>query len=203
MSDAPFAGIREIFEECDRLEAQGKDIVHLEIGRPDFDTPSPIKQGAIDALERGDVHYTSNYGIRPLRDELAAKLESENGVKYDPGTEIVVTCGATEAVFVTLLSLVEAGDEVLIPNPCWTYPAGIQLAGADAKSYELNPDGGFQPNIDSLQKSVSSRTKLLIVNSPNNPTGGVLDRSRAEELRDFAVDNDLLVLSDEIYEKIL
>ncbi|WP_152419178.1 pyridoxal phosphate-dependent aminotransferase [Natrinema gari] len=203
MANVPFSGIREIFEECDRLEDQGTDIVHLEIGRPDFDTPSPIKQGAIDALDRGDVHYTSNYGIQPLREELATKLEEENDIRYDPDDEIVVTCGATEAVFVTLLGIVEAGDEVLVPDPSWTYSAGIQLAGAEPVTYELDPQTGFQPDIDSLREAVSPETKLLIVNSPNNPTGGVLDEAHATEIRDFAVDNNLLVLSDEIYEKIL
>ncbi|MGB9954733.1 pyridoxal phosphate-dependent aminotransferase (plasmid) [Haloarcula marismortui] len=203
MEHVPFSGIREIFEECDRLEAQGKDIAHLEIGRPDFDTPEPIKQGALDALDRGDVHYTSNYGIQPLRDKIATKLEQENGLAYDPTDEIVVTNGATEAVFVTLMGLVEAGDQVLVPDPSWTYPAAIELAGAETVPYDLNPETGFQPDIESLRAAVSSDTKLLIVNSPNNPTGGVLDESRAEEIRDFAVENDLLVLSDEIYEKIL
>ncbi len=203
MANVPFSGIREVFEECDRLEDQGQDIVHLEIGRPDFDTPSPIKQGAIDALDRGDVHYTSNYGIQPLRDRLATKLAEENGVRYDADDEIVVTCGATEAVFVTLMGLVGAGDEVLVPDPSWTYPAGVRLAGAEPVAYELDPATGFQPDLDSLREAASPRSKLLIVNSPNNPTGGVLDESGAKAIRDFAVDNDLLVMSDEIYEKIL
>jgi len=203
MTNVPFSGIREIFEECDRLEAMGKNIVHLEIGRPDFDTPDPIKQGAIDALERGDVHYTSNYGIQPLREELAAKLEHENNVSYDPDGEIVVTCGATEAIFVTIMGLVGEGDEVLVPDPSWTYPATIELAGADPVVYDLDSVMGFQPDIGSLRDAVSRETKLLIVNSPNNPTGGVLDPDRAEEIREFAIEHDLLVLSDEIYEKIL
>ncbi|PHQ38972.1 aspartate aminotransferase [Halorubrum persicum] len=203
MANVPFSGIREVFEECDRLEAQGQNIVHLEIGRPDFDTPSPIKQGAIEALDRGDVHYTSNYGILPLREKLATKLEEENGIRYNPDDEIVVTCGATEAVFVTLMGLIGTGDEVLLPDPSWTYPAGVRLAGGEPTTYELDPATGFQPDIDSLRKAVSAQTKLLIVNSPNNPTGGVLSEQRAKALRDFAVDNDLIVLSDEIYEKIL
>lgn len=202
MANVPFSGIREVFEECDQLEAAGRDIVHLEIGRPDFDTPAPIKRGAIDALDQGKVHYTSNYGIQPLRNALARKLEQSNGVRYDPDDEIVVTCGATEAVFVTLLSLVESGDEVLTPNPCWTYPAAVRLAGGSPIAYDLDPETGFQPDIESLRAAVSPATKLLVVNSPNNPTGGVLDAERARALGEFAVEHDLLVLSDEIYEKI-
>lgn len=203
MSNIPFSGIREIFEECDRLEAEGTDVVHLEIGRPDFDTPDPIKQGAVKALDDGAVHYTSNYGIRPLREKLATKLDRENDVRYDADGEIVVTCGATEAVLVTLLGLVGQGDEVLRPDPSWTYPAMIRLVGAEPVAYDLDPDVGFQPDLESLRAAVSSESKLLIVNSPNNPTGGVLDDERANAIRDFAIEHDLYVLSDEIYEKIV
>lgn len=105
----PFSGIREVFEECQRLEAEGQDVVHLEIGRLDFDTPEPIKEAAIDAITGGEVHYTSNYCIQPLRERIAAKFEGENGIGYNPDDEIIVTTGATEAVFVTVLSLVDRG----------------------------------------------------------------------------------------------
>jgi aspartate/methionine/tyrosine aminotransferase len=203
MESVPFSGIREIFEECDRLEADGEDVVHLEIGRPDFDTPEPIKEATARALENGEVHYTSNYGIEPLRRTIAAKFESENDVSYDPDGEIVVTAGATEAIFVAILGLIDEGDEVLLPDPRWTYGAHVELAGGTPVSYDLDPDDGFQPDLDSLAANVSPQTKLLVVNSPQNPTGSVLSRERAEALRDFAVDHDLVVISDEIYEKIL
>lgn len=199
----PFSGIREIFEECGRLEAKGDDVVHLEIGRPDFDTPQPIKDAAIDAIETGHVHYTSNYGIAPLRRALSEKLAEENGIDYDPGDEIVVTAGASEAVFVTIMALADRGDEVLIPDPCWTYPPSIHAAGATPVGYELDPDTGFQPDLDSIEDAVTDATELLVVNSPHNPTGGALDRERAEGIADIAIDHDLTVVSDEIYEKIL
>lgn len=202
MENVPFSGIREIFEECNKLERDGTDVVHLEIGRPDFDTPQPIKDAAKDAIDNGHVHYTSNYGISPLRDGIAAKLRSENGITYDP-KEIIVTAGATEAVFVTFLAFADRGDEVLIPDPAWTYASGVQLGNATPVPYQLDAESGFQPDIESLEDAVSPKTQLLVVNSPQNPTGGVLDRDRAEAIRDFAVDNDLIVLSDEIYEKIL
>ncbi|WP_254861560.1 pyridoxal phosphate-dependent aminotransferase [Halovivax gelatinilyticus] len=202
MDTVPFSGIREIFEECDRLEADGVDVVHLEIGRPDFDTPEPIKRAATEALEAGHVHYTSNYGIVPLRETIAEKFATENDVSYDPNGEIVVTAGATEAIFVSILALVDDGDEVLLPDPAWTYAAHVELAGGTPVAYDLDPDDEFQPDVDALADAVTDRTKLLIVNSPQNPTGSVLRRERAEAIRDVAVEHDLLVLSDEIYEHI-
>ncbi|WP_255171727.1 pyridoxal phosphate-dependent aminotransferase [Natrononativus amylolyticus] len=203
MDRIPFSGIREIFEECDRLEAAGNDIVHLEIGRPDFDTPDPIKDAAKDAMDAGHVHYTSNYGIQELREAVASTFARDNDLEYDPNGEVVVTTGATEAVFVTIMGLVDSGDEVLIPDPSWTYGAHVKLAGGEPVQYRLDPDDGFQPDIESVADAITDRTKLLIVNSPHNPTGSVLSHERAQALRDLAVDNDLLVLSDEIYEKIV
>lgn len=203
MTSVPFSGIRKIFEECDRLEADGEDVVHLEIGRPDFDTPKPIKEATATALENGEVHYTSNYGIAPLRETIAAKFETENDVSYDPDGEIVVTAGATESIFVSILGLIDEGDEVLLPDPRWTYGAHVELADGTPVSYALDPEDGFQPDLDSLEVGVSEQTKLLVVNSPQNPTGSVLSRERAEAIRDFAVEHDLVVISDEIYEKIL
>jgi len=198
-----FSGIREVFEECRRLEADGRDVVHLETGRPDFDTPEPIKEAGIRAIADGRVHYTSNYGIEPLRERIAEKFATENGIEYDPDGELVVTTGATEAVFVTVLSLVDPGGEVLVPDPCWTYETAIRSAGGVPVYYDLDPATGFQPDPDSIADAVSTDTQLLIVNSPHNPTGGVVDADRARAIRDLAVEHDLAVLSDEIYEKIV
>jgi len=203
MSDVPFSGIREVFEECNRLEADGTDVVHLEVGAPDFDTPQPIKDAAIDAIDRGEVYYTSNYGIEPLRERIAAKLAAENGVEYDVDEGIIVTAGATEAVFLTFLALADRGDEVLIPDPSWTYPAGIRLANATPVRYPLKPEAGFQPDVEAIAGRVSDDTELLVVNTPHNPTGGVLDADHAAAIRDLAVEHDLTVLSDEIYETVL
>jgi aspartate aminotransferase/aminotransferase len=199
----PFSGIREISEECLRLEADGRDVVHLEIGRPDFDTPEPIKRAGVRAIEDGKVHYTSNYGIEPLRERIAEKFATENGIEYDPDGELIVTTGATEAVFVTTLSLVDPGGEVLIPDPCWTYETPIRSAGGVPVYYDLDPETGFQPDPGSIADAISADTQLLIVNSPHNPTGGVLDADHATAIRDLAVERDLTVLSDEIYEKLV
>ncbi len=203
MTDIPFSGIREIFEECNRLENEGRDIVHFEIGRPDFDTPAPIKEGAKQAIDDGHVYYTSNYGLFELREGIAQKFTTENGLEYDPADEIVVTSGATEAVFITILALVDTGDEVLVPDPHWTYEPAINAAGGVTVPYGLNPENGFQPDKKSLREAVSDDTKLLILNTPQNPTGGVLSEVGAKTVRDIAVEHDLIVLSDEIYEKII
>ena len=196
-------GIRKVFEECRRLESKGRDVIHLEIGRPDFDTPQLIKDAAIEAIDAGHVHYTSNYGIEPLREALATKFETENGLTYDSGSEIVVTAGATEAVFCTVVSLTAPGDEVLVPDPAWTYSAGVEIAGATPVNYPMSAQEEFQPDIETLIEQVSKDTELLIVNSPHNPTGSVLDADHAAAIRDLAVDHDLTVLSDEIYEKLV
>ncbi|WP_339105865.1 pyridoxal phosphate-dependent aminotransferase [Haloterrigena salinisoli] len=203
MEEIPYSGIREIFSECNRLERMGEDIVHLEIGRPDFDTPSPIKQAAVDAIEEGHVHYTSNYGIRPLREQIAAKFESDNGITYSPDDEVIVTAGASEAVFISMMAMVDPGAEVLIPDPCWTYAPSVRAAGGTPVRYPLDPENDFQPDIEALESQISDDTALLILNSPQNPTGSVIDDDHLRAIRDLVVENDIYVLSDEIYEKII
>lgn len=203
MNDVPYSGIREIFSECNRLERRGEDIVHLEIGRPDFDTPTEIKQAAIDAIEEGHVHYTSNYGIRPLREQIAEKFASDNGIAYDEEDEIIVTAGASEAIFVSIMAMVDPGTEVLIPDPCWTYAPSVRIAGGTPVRYPLDPENGFQPDIETLKSRISADTSLLILNSPHNPTGSVIDDEHLRAVRDLSVQNDLFVVSDEIYEKIV
>lgn len=203
MQHIPFSGIREIFEECSHLEDEGRDIIHLEMGSPDFDTPEPIKDAAKQALEDGKVHYTSNYGISSLRREISRKLERDNDLVYDPETEVIVTTGVTEAVLVAVLTLADTGDEVLIPDTCWTYEPSIRMAGATPVRYHLDPETGFQPDRTNLESVVSDSTSLMIVNSPHNPTGSVLTEDSIAEIASFANEHDLYVLSDEIYEKII
>lgn len=203
MEQLPFSGIRRIFERSTQLEREGADIVHLEMGRPDFDTPQPIKDAAIAALERGEVHYTSNYGNLALRERLAEKLSVENDLEYDPTSEIIVTCGASEAVFVTVLALADRGDEVLIPNPAWTnYEPIIRAAGATPVRYQLDPDQQYEPVVASIAENISPKTELLILNSPNNPTGGVLSAETAQQIARVVNGTQVTVLSDEIYEKL-
>ena len=204
MESIPFSGIRKVFEEVTRREKMGEKIIHLEIGRPDFDTPRHIKEAAKRALDEGKVHYSSNYGIPELREAIARKLKEDNGLSYDPNSEIIVTVGANEAVLITMMGLLNPGDEVLIPDPCWLhYFYCAQLAGAIPVSVPLREANEFNPDIDDFRSRVTARTRMIVVNTPNNPTGAVFSRSVLEELADLAREKDLFVLSDEIYEKMV
>jgi aminotransferase len=204
MESIPFSGIRKVFEEVNRRQAAGEDIVHLEIGRPDFDTPTHIKEAAKKALDEGKVHYSSNYGIPELRQAIAQKLEQDNGLSYDPGTEIIVTVGTNEAVFIAMLALLNPGDEVLIPDPCWLhYFYCTQMTGAVPISVPIREENGFEPTIEDFRRRITPKTKMIVVNTPNNPTGAVYPVEILEELAQLARKEDLLVLSDEIYEKMV
>ncbi len=204
MTDIPFSGIRKIMQEAASLESQGKSIIHLEIGRPDFDTPQHIKDAAKRALDAGMVHYTSNYGTLELRQAIAEKLQRDNAIRVDPATEIIVTVGTNEAVAIAMLALIDPGDEVLIPDPTWLhYFYCVQLAGGVPIHVPLREANKFQIDPADVARAITSRTKMLIVNSPHNPTGAVLDQALLKEIAALAIKHDLLVLSDEIYEKII
>ena len=204
MDSIPFSGIRKVFEEVTRREKLGEKIIHLEIGRPDFDTPRHIKEAGKRAIDEGKVHYTSNYGIPELREAIARKLKDDNSLSYDPAKEIIVTVGANEAVLMVMMALLNPGDEVLIPDPCWLhYLYCAQLAGAVPISVPLREENGFNPDINDFRSRVTSRTRMVIVNTPNNPTGAVFSADVLEELARLAREKDLFVLSDEIYEKMV
>ena len=200
----PFSGIRRIFNEAMRLEQSGRNIIHLEIGRPDFDTPAHIKNAATLALDRGDVHYTANAGTAPLRRAIARKLHTDNQLAYDPESEIIVTIGASEAVFLAMTAFLNPGDEVLAPALGWinyyTVPA---LLTAPVTTYPVLAENGFRLRAIDLEHAITSRTKMLILVSPGNPTGAVLERDDLHAIADIAQRRNLLVLSDEIYEKII
>ena len=203
MESIPFSGIRKIFEEVTRREKAGEDIIHLNIGRPDFDTPAHIKEAAKKALDESKVHYSSNYGIPQLREALADKLQQENQMSYGPG-EIIVTVGGNEAVFIAMMGLLDAGDEVLIPDPCWlNYFYCVQMAGGVPVSVPAREEYQFTPSIDDFRSRVTDKTKMIVINTPNNPTGAIYSAEALEELGQLAVEKDLYVLSDEIYEKMV
>jgi aminotransferase len=204
MNSIPFSGIRKVFEEVNRREKLGEKIIHLEIGRPDFDTPRHIKDAAKRAIDEGKVHYSSNYGIPELREAIARKLKEDNGLSYDPDSEIIVTVGANEAVLITMMGLLNPGDEVLIPDPCWLhYFYCAQLAGAVPISVPLREENGFNPDLRDVRSRLTSKTRMVVINTPNNPTGAVFSREVLEELAQLARERDLFVLSDEIYEKMV
>jgi aspartate/methionine/tyrosine aminotransferase len=204
MDAIPFSGIRKVFEEVSLREARGEDIIHLEIGRPDFDTPERIKEAGKRALDEGKVHYSSNYGIPELRKAISKKLERDNGLAYDPADEIVVTVGANEAVFMAMMALLGAGDEVLIPDPCWLhYFYCAIMAGAKPISVPLWEQNQFNPTIEEFRSRLTPKTRMIVINTPHNPTGAVYSEGVLRELADLAKEHDLFVLSDEIYEQLI
>ncbi|MCG6928973.1 MAG: pyridoxal phosphate-dependent aminotransferase [Desulfofustis sp.] len=204
MSLIPFSGIRKVFEEVNRRVAQGQHIINLGIGRPDFDTPANIKEAAKKALDDGQVHYASNYGIEELRRAIADKFARDNKLIFDPAAEIMVTVGANEAVFITMMSFINPGDEVLIPDPCWPhYAPCVHLVGGVPIALPVYEENDFNPVKRDIIERCSEQTKLIVVNSPNNPTGAIYTRQTLEAIAAVAVEKNLLVLADEIYEYLI
>jgi aspartate/methionine/tyrosine aminotransferase len=195
------SGVRAVFDRANALEAEGRSIVHLEIGRPTHDSPPVAKAAAVAALEAGRVHYTENRGDLELRVALGEALAARGAGAYDPATEVVVTAGGSEAVAATMLALLEPGDEVVVLEPAWPhYGTLVGLAHGVPVRVALDAADGFQPDPERVAAAIGPRTRMLIVSSPNNPTGAVFDPERLEALAELARRHDLLVLSDEIYE---
>ncbi len=199
----PFSAIRKIFEQVEKLKAEGKEVISLGIGEPDFDTPAHICEAMIEATEKGATHYTANKGIVELRKSIVKKLKNDNNVEYN-AEEIICTVGVAEGVYVALSAFLDPGDEVLVPDPSWlNYSHVPRLNGATPVLYPLTAENDFQIDVKDLEKRVTDKTKLLIVLDPSNPTGGILRKEVLEEVAQFAIKHDLLVISDEIYEKLI
>lgn len=200
VQELPTSGIRVIFEKARQM----KDVIGLEIGEPDFDTPIHIKEAAKKALDEGFTHYTPFTGIEELRMAIAEKVKAENGIDADPHKEIAVTPGACSAIYCAVLSTINPGEKVLIPDPGWPhYESCVKIAGGIPEHYPLLEENDFRVDVDDLSKRVDERTKAIIINSPNNPTGSVLTRKDLEGIAQIAQKNDLVVISDEVYEKII
>lgn len=183
------------------LKSQGKDIISFSLGEPDFTTPVHIIDAAKASLDRGETHYTPSPGIPELRRAIAEKLKKENKIETKPGN-IIVTPGAKQAIFEVMLSVLQDGDEAIIFDPAWvSYDPCIKLAGARTVWAATARDNGFSP-VD-IGEYITKKTKLIVINSPCNPTGGVYGKKTLKEIADFAVDKNIMVLSDEIYEKII
>jgi aminotransferase len=194
------SGIRVIFD----LAAKIPDVVRLEAGEPDFKTPRHICEAAERAMREGKTHYTTSRGIPELRKAISEKAKKENGIDADPEEEIVVTAGASCAVYLSIHTVIEEGDEVLIPDPTWPhYEACVKLAGGKPITYSLDEDRGFSFDIDEIRRLISKRTKMIVVATPSNPTGGVIPIGDLKDLADVAIKHDLLILSDEVYEKMV
>ena len=192
-----------VLAKAQALEARGMDVVHLEIGEPDFDTPENIRIAAKGALDRGQTHYCNSQGILPLRNEIAKELSKTRGVAIDP-ERVVVAPGAKPIVFFSILSLLEEGYEAICPDPSYPiYESVINFSGAKTVPIQLREELDFGFDIEELREKITPRTKLIILNSPHNPTGGVLKKEEIYAIAEIAQQNDITVLSDEVYEHIV
>ncbi len=193
----------EITSKAKRMEEQGKQIVNFAAGEPDFDTPEYIKEAAIAAIQEGFTKYTPASGWLELKQAISRKLEKDNHLKISP-SQIVVSSGAKHALYNVLQVLCEKGDEVLIPSPYWvSYPEMVKLTQAKSRIIQTGPETNFKLDRQSLKRNITKRTKVLILNSPGNPTGCVYSRGELEELAEVAIRQNLYVISDEIYEKLI
>jgi aspartate/methionine/tyrosine aminotransferase len=193
----------EVLVKARALEAKGRDIVHLEIGEPDFDTPSNIVEAGVDALHKGWTHYGPSAGLPVLREAVAEEVSRTRGVKVTP-EEVVVVPGGKPTMFFAILALVEEEDEVIYPNPGFPiYESMVNFLGAKAVPIQLREEMDFRLDVNELASLITDRTKLIILNSPENPTGGVLTERDVRDIAAAIGDRDIMVLSDEIYSRLI
>jgi aspartate aminotransferase len=193
----------EVLNKARALERQGRNIIHLEIGEPDFDTPSNVVEAAVDALHKGWTHYGPSAGLPELRQKIADYVSHTRGVKVAP-EEVVVVPGGKPIIFFTILSLIDEGDEVIYPNPGFPiYESMVNYIGGKAVPIQLREDHDFSLDVNELAGLITDRTKLIILNSPQNPTGGVMSRKDVEQVARVIGDRNIMVLSDEIYSRLL
>lgn len=203
MDSLPFSGIRAVMEKATKMQQAGEKVIHMEIGRPDFDTPEKIKAAANESLAKGNVFYTSNYGTPQIRQAIADFEKAKNNIDYDP-SEVLVTVGVGEGTYAAMAAFLNEGDEILVPNPVWlNYIHVPSSLGAVPVTYSLREENNYQIDFEELESKITDKTKMIVIVDPSNPTGGVFSRETLEKLAEIAVRNDLLVLSDEIYEQLV
>lgn len=198
MRNIPPSSTLSVLTLAKQLEREGKRIIHMEVGEPDFDTPAHIKRAADEALARGMTKYTPSAGIPELREAIAEHLGE--GIE---ARNVLVTPGAKHAIFCAMVAALDPGDEVLIPSPCWTYDGTALTAGAKPVFLETRMGDGFKLGIEKVQEALTPRSRMLLLNYPNNPTGAVIDRASLRALAELASDHDMWVLSDEIYDRLV
>jgi len=192
-----------ITSQAKQMREEGIDVCNLGAGEPDFDTPQHIKSAAIDALQDGQTKYTAVAGLLALRKGLSKKLIEENQLNYEPN-EIVVNCGAKHSCFNAIMACCDAGDEVIIPTPYWTsYPEMVRAVGAEPVFVETKQENNWKITAEEFDNSMTGSTKMIIINSPNNPTGAVYTKEELAAIGEVAASEDILILSDEIYEKLI
>lgn len=194
------SGIRKFFD----IAATMKDVISLGIGEPDFTTPKPILEAGIQSLQAGETHYTSNAGRLELRQAIADNIFRLYGVRYDPVDEIIITVGVSEALYLTMNAVLDPGDEVIIPTPCFgAYQAEVILAGGVAVEIPSRFENNFQLDPDEIRAAITPRTKMIFIGYPCNPTGAVAERDVLMEVAKIAEEHNLLVLTDEIYDRLV
>jgi len=194
------SGIRKFFD----IVATMDDVISLGIGEPDFTTPDPILDAGIEALKKGETHYTSNAGIFELREAISDQIEEKYQVKYDPVDEVVVTVGVSEALYLALTAVINPGEEIIIPTPCFvSYQAEVLLAGGVPIEVPGSLENKFQPEPELIEAAITPKTKAIFIGFPNNPTGAVASRKTLLLIAKIAEEHDLLVISDEIYDTLV
>lgn len=193
----------EVLAKAKKLEAEGKHIIHLEIGEPDFDTPKNIVDAAIKSLLTGDTHYTPSAGTLEVRTAIAKYVSKTRGLNFIPD-EVVMVPGGKPIMFYAIIALVEEGDEVIYPNPGFPiYESMINFMGGKAVPIQLKEEKEFAFDPEELRKLVNDKTKMLILNTPHNPTGGILTKNDIEKIAEIIKDKDIVILSDEIYSRLV
>jgi aminotransferase len=196
----PPSGIRRFFD----IAATMEDVISLGIGEPDFVTPAEILEAGVASLRRGQTQYTSNSGTLELREAIAAHLQRLYGVAYEPRAEVLVTVGVSEALYLALTASLDPGDEVIVPTPCFVaYQPEVSLAGGVPVPLPTRVEDDFQVDVAALEARLTPRTRALLIGYPNNPTGAVMSRARLLDLAALAERHDLLVISDEIYDRLV
>jgi aminotransferase len=200
VKSVPVSGIRKFFD----IVSQMDDVISLGVGEPDFTTPWRIREACIYSLEKGYTTYTSNYGLIELRELISAEIERKHGVRYSPENQILITVGVSEAIDLALRTILEPGDEVIVPEPCFVaYKPCVIFAGGVPVPISTGAETGFTPSVEQIEAAITPKTRAIMVCSPNNPTGTVMPRAQLQELVDVAKKHDLYVITDEIYEKLI
>lgn len=197
-------GSVSIFDIASELERKGKKIMHMEIGKPNFDTPDAIKEAAITAIKEGNVHYTPPAGIYDLREAITNRTKKKYGLEYNPLNEALITAGASEALYLIFIAFLNSDEEVMIPSPSYySYCRQVECIGSKYIEVPVLKDGIMKYDIDEFESRITDKTKVILINSPNNPTGYVMSNDELQEIADFAIKHDLVVISDECYEDFL
>lgn len=191
--------IRQMFNKAIGMT----DVISFTVGEPDFNTPRHVVDAAVQALYNGEHHYTPNAGILPLRQAISKTTQKSHGICYDPESQVVVTAGGMEALMLTMLAILDPGDEMILSDPCWTnYSRQVLICGAKPVFVEVGEENSFHFDPEELEAAITDKTKAFIVNSPSNPTGGIANKPLLEKLAEIAIRHDLYVISDEVYSSL-